>query len=734
MVDPLFPEATGSMGQPVRRYEAYEKVNGAALYASDVKLAKVAHAYLLTSRIGRGKIRAMDLESALSLSGVLDILTHQTIGAQIRQTPAITDGGYMADSLLPLGSNQIAYWGQPIALVIAESFEIAREAAGRIEVTYDVEPSASSFDSAGTETAELEPMAVSVGDFETAFANAPVKVDARYSTPAQHHNSMELYATQCVWEGEQLTVYEPGQYLNNLKHGLSEQLGISPDRIRIVNRYVGGAFGAKGFLTQRTALVAIAARRIGRPVKLVATRQQGFVVSSYRSESRHHIQLAAAPDGRLVAHRHEGWELTSRSDTMAHGANAMTVRLYACPNIESRVNSAKVDRSTPGFMRAPGEFPYAFALESALDELAYALEMDPVELRRVNDTAVEPIAGLPYTSRSLMKCFDAGSAAFDWQRRTPEPGSMRDGDWQVGWGCATAFYPTYGGSSAARVRLTADGRVQVSSAGHELGQGMYTMMAQVASEELGVPIENVTVSLGDTDLPPAVVAGGSSSTASIAPAIMAACSAIRKRLGYGREPATDVIAAMAAAGIGTVEEFAETRAHGQGPESIQALYRGKAVPAGGIHLEDRVQFALGAQFVELRIHARTREIRVSRAVGAFAAGRIINPRTAHGQLVGGMIWGIGSALHEQTEIDPRNASYVNANLGDYLLPVNADIDDIKAIMVEEEDKLINAAGVKGVGEIGVVGMAAAIANALYHATGRRLRDLPLRIEHVLEEA
>ncbi len=734
MTDTLFPQATGSMGQPFRRYESREKVTGAAAYASDVKLARTAHAYLLTSRIGRGAIGSFDLREALAIPGVIDILTHETVGGDIRQTPAIYTGGYMADSIRPLGSAEIAHWGQPIAMVVAETYEIAREAARRIDVSYgDVPAPVPGLDSAETETEALEPMNLSVGDFETAYAQAPVKIDARYSTPAQHHNAMELYATQCVWEGDRLTVYEACQYVNNIKHGLAQQLDMDAARIRIISPYAGGAFGAKAFLTHRTALVAIAARRIGRPVKLVATREQGFFLSAYRAETRHHVQLAAGLDGRLLAHRHEGWELTSRADVMTHGANAMTVRLYACPNIASRVNAVRVDRSTPGFMRAPGEFPYGFALESGLDELAYALKMDPVELRRVNDTDIEPIGGLPYTSRSLMECFDAASAAFGWGDRTAEPGSMRDGDWLVGWGCAAAFYPAYAGHSAARVRLSADGRVHVSSAAHELGQGTYSMMAQVAAERLGVPIERVTVSLGDTDLPPTAVAGGSSGTASLAPAIMAACDAIRRRLGTDNAPAADVIAAMEASGLGTVEEFAESRADGLPPESIQGLYRGKAFPSGGVHLPDRVQFSFGAQFVEIRIHARTREIRVPRAVGAFAAGRIINPRTAHGQLVGGMIWGISSAIHEQTEIDARNASYINANLAEYLLPVNADIIDVRAIMIPEEDSQVNAAGVKGVGEIGTVGMAAAIANAVHHATGRRLRDLPLRIEHVMEE-
>ena len=730
MTRPLFPEPSGTMGEALPRYERHAKVTGAAHYASDVRLARTAHAYLLTSRIARGSVQSFDLGAARSVPGVLDILTHETVGDEIRQAPAIYAGGYLSDSVRPLGSAEIASWGQPIAMVLAETFEAAREAAQRIGVTYaQHQAPAARMDVPGAAVQPLGPMTIDAGDFDAAFAAAPVKVDAVYTTPAQHQNPMELFATQCVWEGERLTVHEPSQNMFNVKFGLAAQLGIDPERIRVISTYVGGAFGSKGFITQRTALVALAARRLGRPVKLVPTREQGFTLSGYRAESRHHVQLGADRDGRLTAMRHEGWELTSRADGVAMGAASMTARLYACPNIAVRVNTVAADRSTPGFMRAPGEMPYGYALETALDELATELGMDPIELRRVNDTLTEPVAGLPYTSRSLMKCFDEAAAAFGWTARSPTPGSMRDGDWLVGWGCAGAFYPTYAGNCAVRVRLTADGRARVSCAGHELGQGMYTMVAQVAAEQLDVSVDRVTVLLGDTDLPPATVAGGSSSTASVAPTIMAACDAIRRRLGVER--AADVVPAMEASGMGAVEELAETRAHGAPPESMLALYRGHSMPVGGVHLPDRVQFALGAQFVEVRIHARTREIRVPRAVGAFAAGRIINPRTAHGQLVGGMIWGISSALHEATEIDDRNGSYVNANLADYLLPVNADIGEVQAIMVAEEDRTVNAAGVKGVGEIGVVGVAAAVSNAVFHASGRRLRDLPIRLEHLM---
>jgi xanthine dehydrogenase YagR molybdenum-binding subunit len=330
-----------------------------------------------------------------------------------------------------------------------------------------------------------------------------------------------------------------------------------------------------------------------------------------------------------------------------------------------------------------------------------------------------------------MTCFDQAAEAFGWKARNPTPGTKRDGDWLVGWGCAASAYPTQMAAATARVRVFADGRALVETAGHEIGNGLYTVAAQTASQGLGIPVEKVSVSLGDTDLPPAPVAGGSISTASVCTVIVQACDAIRMRLGQDGKPAADVTAAMKDRGMGALEEYAESIPHGVAKDGVQALYRGAAMPMGGARLKDRIQFAFGAQFVEVRVHARTREIRVPRMVGAFASGRILNPRTAHSQYMGGMIWGIGSAIHEQTEIDPRTSRYVNANLADYMIPVNADIGEVRIIMVPEEDRVINPIGVKGIGEIGIVGTSAALSNAIYHATGQRLRDLPLRIDGLI---
>ena len=739
MADAAAPAPGPNMGQPIPRYDARAKVTGKAMYASDVALPDVAYAYLVGSAIAKGRIKSFDLTQARSLPGVLDILTHKNIGDAIRHIKYFTDGGPASNTIVPLGSPEIAYGGQTIAMVLANSYEVARDAAHRVVVDYEADSPSATFASPGAVDQDLASQNKkhddpTVGDFASAFAAAPVTVDVAYSTPTQHHNPIELFATQCSWSGPHLTVHEPSQNVYGIKNGLATQLGLDPGQVRVISPFIGGAFGSKGALTQRTAIVAIAARKLGRPVKLVPTREQGFTVATYRAETKHRIKLGAGRDGLLQALSHDGFEVTSRPDPYAVAGTDASTRMYACPNIASSVTIVRADRSTPGFMRAPAETPYFFALESAMDELAVALAMDPVELRRVNDTMKEPIKGLPYTSRTLMPCFDQAAAAFGWSTRTSQPGSMRDGDWLVGWGCATSAYPTSMAPASARVSLFPDGTARVETASHEIGNGIYTVAGQAAAERLGVPADKVSVLLGDTDLPPAPVAGGSISTASVCSAIVQACDAIRARLGdntSGATPTMDLVATLKNRGAGSVQEYAEWMPHGAPKGAMQALYKGAAQPIGGAKLTDRIQFAFGAQFVEVRVHARTREIRVPRIVGAFASGRIMNTRTAHSQYMGGMIWGLGSALQEQTEIDARAARYVNTNLADYLVPVNADVGDVQVIMVPEEDTAINPLGIKGIGEIGIVGTSAAVANAVYHATGQRLRDLPLRIDDLV---
>jgi xanthine dehydrogenase YagR molybdenum-binding subunit len=544
-----------------------------------------------------------------------------------------------------------------------------------------------------------------------------VKVDARYATATEHHNPIELFTTICEWRGGKLTVWESSQNMWGFKNGLAKQLGIKTDDVHVISPFVGGAFGSRGSLTQRTAITALAAKKLGRALKLMTTRDQGFTIATYRAETQHHLKLGATRDGKLVSLSHEGWEVTSRPDNyMVAGTDAST-RVYACPNVWSNVSIVHADRNTPGFMRSPPETPYIFALECAMDELAVALDMDPVELRKINDTHKEPIKQLPYSSRSLVQCFDAGAKAFGWSKRDRKPGAMRDGDWLIGWGTATTLYPSNIAPATARVTLYPDGKAKVQVATHEIGQGVFTVCAIIVAEKLDITPDAVKVEIGDSDLPPAPVAGGSNSTASVSNAVAKACE--------------DIVARKKQGANGVIEAYAENTPQGAPKEGIEKLYKGQPSFVGGTSSKDSVRFAFGAQFVEVRVHRLTGEIRVPRAVGAFAAGRIINPKTARSQLMGGMIWGISAALHEATEIDKRHARYVNTNLADYLIPVNADIGEIDVIMIPEEDNVVNPLGIKGIGELGNVGMNAAVANAVFHATGLRVREIPIRLEMLL---
>ncbi|HYM73739.1 MAG TPA: xanthine dehydrogenase family protein molybdopterin-binding subunit, partial [Stellaceae bacterium] len=482
------------IGTPATRVDGRLKVTGEARYGSDTPLANPAYAYLATSAIARGRITAIDDGEASAVPGVLDILTHRNIGNAVKRTKLFSDGGYVGSTIMPLASEQIWHGGQIVAVVVAETFEAAREAAHRLQVTYAGEEPTAGFDSPGAEVVAAKDASTSyedpaVGDAEAAFAAAAVTVDRYYATPTQHHNPIELFTTSCAWAEGKLTVWEPSQNVTGLKNGLAEQLGIEPEKIRVVSPFIGGAFGSRGSLTQRTALIAVAARRLNRPVKLVATRDQGFTIASYRAETRHHVKLGADRDGKLVALVHEGEEITSRPDNYKVAGTDASTRLYACPAIASKVSMVHADRNTPGFMRSPPEVPYLFALESAMDELAVALDIDPVELRRRNDTDREPIKGLPYTSRSLMPCFEIAAKAFGWDRRDARPGSMRDGDWVIGWGCATTMYPTQLGPATARVPLMPSGAVKVQTAAHDIGTGAYTVIALTAADKLGVGLD-----------------------------------------------------------------------------------------------------------------------------------------------------------------------------------------------------------------------------------------------------
>ena len=758
-------QPNGIIGTGPARIDGLAKVTGRARYGADHVVEHPAHAVLADAPIARGRIISIDDTAARAMPGVCEILTFENVGRRVKPNKPLIEGGYMAHAIAPLASNKIWFAGQVTAVVIADTAEIAQAAADALRITYKADPSSATLGSPGTENVKAKALGtthLSAGDFDGAFKAAPVQIDAWYHTPAQHHNPMELFQTTCAWEGDQVTIWESTQNVRGTQHGVAAQLGLKPAQVRVISPFIGGAFGSRGELGQFTALIAFAARQLGRPVKLVTSREQGFTLRTFRAETRHHLRLGSDPEGHLTALSHDSWELCGRKDRFATAGSDSTARLYACSNVETKVINVEADRQAPGFMRAPPEMPYLFAMESAMDELAVRLKMDPLELRRRNETMVETVTNKPYTSRSLMQCMDEGARRFGWSARTPEPRSMFDEEDRIGWGYATAFYPTQLGPCACRITLTPDLRAVAEVGTHEIGTGIRTVIAMTVADLLGLTIDAVSVRIGESDLPAATMSAGSNSTASVCSVLVKACESIRARVaryasraeasplhevdpdqvkliageaiaGSLREPLAQ---AVRRAGRGKpIVQKAANNPHGA-PPLIGNLLVGKGRPIllGGSNLKDRMQFAFGAHFVEVRIRRTTGEIRVSRMTGVFAGGRIMNRRTAWAQLNGGQIWGVSSALHEATVIDRGYSRYVNQSLAEYHVPVAADIGEIETIMLDEVDTQVNPLGIKGIGELGVTGVNAAIANAIHHATGVRLRSLPIRVGDLPLEA
>ena len=742
------------MGDDVPRLDAADKVTGRARFPSDMPVANPAYGVLLTSDIARGRIRSIDRSAAMAIGGVRLILTHEEMAAK-----AIPEPAFAGKATRTFGDDAIEHDGQLIGIVVADTLEIAREAAARVRIEYAPEQPSATIGSAGSTTvsvANIDPKHEDPtrGDARAAIAGARWRVAADYETPAQHHNAIELFTTTCVWEGDRLTVHEPSQFITPRGY-LAQSLGIPAEHIRVISHYCGGGFGGKHSCSPRTVLVATAARQLGRPVKLMVDRPQGFTVNTFRAETRHHVEIGADAAGRFTGLIHQGWEVTSRPSTYNLSGTETTARMYAWPTVATKTHIVHADRNSPGFMRCPHELPYMFALESAIDELAHTMQIDPVELRRRNDTQVDPLDGRPFSSRALIACLTRGAERFGWHDRATDPGTRRDGDWRVGYGVATACYPSNTGSSAARIAVTRDGRARVQIGFHEIGNGAYTVIGQTAAASLGLSADRVAVELGDTALPPSTMASASNGTASTCNAVVDACEAVRARLagaavanggffagadpttlalrdgmlsdGKRMQPLRDAIDRVG----GSVEASGAFVPPGIAPGALDRLGRGIPQIKGGVKDRDQVMYGFGAQFVEVRVHAITAQIKVPRALGVFSAGTIISPRTAHSQLTGGMIWGIGSALFEQTEIDPASARYLNTNLADYLIATNLDIDRIEAEFLPEHDTAVNPLSIKGIGEIGTCGMNAAIANAVFNATGKRIRSLPIRPRDLL---
>ncbi|MEE3501800.1 xanthine dehydrogenase family protein molybdopterin-binding subunit [Acidiphilium acidophilum] len=741
----------GSIGTPVVRRDALAKVTGVAHYAADFPHANTAYAALTLSKVARGRITRLDTASAEAVEGVQMVLTHRSLNEDLGEETFVMKGGHMQSSFLPLTSDEIHYAGQIVSLVIADTQEAAEQAARLVEIDYASESANAALDAPGRKLDPMDKSTIAVGDAEAAFAAAPVKIDATYYTPAQHHNPIELYAASVAWVDGKLHVNLPSQWVMGTRAGLAKVFDIPVDDVVVESPYVGGAFGGKASILPHVVLVAMAARRLGRPVKLVVSREAMFTVGSFRPAAESRVRLAATKDGKLTAVMHDEIGQSAAIDHVSFMGMEATSKMYASPNILMHGATVATDVNTPGFMRAPAEAPSFFGFESAMDELAEQLGIDPIELRIMNEPERDPVSGLPWSSRSLVPCFRRGAEIFGWNRRSPEPGSMIASDGAlVGYGCATATYPSAMAPSSARVRIAADGSCHVFCAAHDVGTGAYTVLGQVAADVLGIEDSEIRVEMGHSRHPSGPVSGGSITTGSAGSAVHKAALAVRERLfatvagdhdrtgmtiadrhvvlpDGSRRAIRDILAGLPG---GVIEEHADWKPDDMDEKTMRHGLSGGMAFAGPVG-SSHVSFSFGAQFAEVRIDPLLRTIKVARMVGVFACGRIINPRTARSNLSGGMIWGASSALLEETQVDRPRARFANTDLASYHIAANADIGEVVCEMLDEDDPVVNAIGAKAVGEVGIVGMPAAIANAIYHATGKRIRRTPIRIEDIL---
>src|SRR6266704_6064735 len=692
-------------GAPLNRLDGVQKVTGATTYAYEYPVEGVTYVFPVQSTIARGRISSIETSAARALPGVIAVLTHEN-------APRIAP--LDDQDLAVFQSDAVAYRGQFVAAVVAETLEIACQAADLVAVRYEEQPHDVELraDRSDLYTPAFVPQkaapfyaADSVqGDVEAALAAAPVSLNNTYTTPTGHHNPMEPHTTLAIWsdDGESVTVYDTSQGVDIRRDDIAIQFGLPPERVRVIAPYVGGGFGSRGFTHPYAILAVMAARVAGRPAKLAQTRQQMFGPVGYRSPTIQRVRLGAERDGRLTAIAHEVVAQTIALYEMTEPAAVATRTMYAAPNVRTTHRLARLDLPANSWMRAPGESSGMFALESAMDELALACGLDPIELRVRNEPAADPETGLPYSSRGLVACLPEGAERFGWAPRDPTPRTRRAGRWLVGTGVAASTYPAVQLPATARVVTDGAGRYRVSIAAVDIGTGAWTALTQIAADALEVPVEQVQLEIGDSALPQAFPAWGSTGTASWGWAIVDGAQKLRTRLR---------------------DEF------------------GGVVPAAGLEADgafngnpEAQQFsmhAFGAQFAEVRVNEDTGEVRVPRLLGVFAAGRIINPKTARSQFLGGMTWGLSMALHEESVLDPRFGDYVNHDFAEYHIATNADVEEIDVTWIEEEDPHVNPMGAKGIGEIGIVGTAAAIANAVYHATGIRVRDLPITLDKLL---
>lgn len=733
------------LGKPHDRLDGRLKVTGALRYSGDRPIENLAYGYLVTSTIARGAIRSMDVSEPESSPGVVAVYTpFRSLKLYDGLTQA--EGANSGEIDPPLQDSKIRYYGQIIALVVADSFEQARDAAARIKVDYKEEQPVASW-AAGLPHA-FPPVAVDgqkptvailaegVSSIDDVIGGGDVVIDETYTEPIYHHNPMEPHATTAVWDGDRLTTYDATQFVSGQQRNVAAILGVNEDDVRVICPFIGGGFGSKQAVWTHSPLTAAAARALNRPIKTILTREQMFTLTGHRPGLVQRVSLAADRDGTLKAVKHEVHSTVGFAGVYVEAAAQRTSRfVYKAPNIQVSQTLVPLNTGAPTSMRAPGESSGMFALECAMDELAVKLGIDPIELRMRNYSEAYPGRNVPYSSKTLAEAYQLGAERFGWSKRNPNPGSVKVGDWLIGMGMATAVYPAHRSRSSAKVRLQADGTAQVSLATQDLGTGMWTVVAIIGAQSLGLPVERVRPEIGDSALPPAPVAGGSQSTASVSPAIQkAAESAItnliqlavrdKKSPFYGMENVSyengQLVGGGNRADFGTV-----LNAIGRG--SVEAT----EAAASGVEQENYAFYSFGAQFCEIAVNRWTFEIRVKRVTTVMDIGTVVNPKTARSQLIGGIVFGIGMALLEGSQLEETTGRYANGNFADYLVATNADIPYIDVHFIGKPDTIFNPVGARGAGEIGVTGMPAAIANAVYNATGQRVRDFPITLDKLI---
>ncbi len=733
------------LGKPHDRLEGRLKVTGALRYSGDQPIENIAYGYLVTSTIARGKIRAMDVSEAENSPGVVAVYTPFN-SLKLYDGLTQAEGANSGEINPPLQNAKICYYGQIIALVVADSFEQARDAAARVKVEYQEEQPVASWE-AGLPHA-FPPAAVDgqpptvailaegVSSIDDVIVGADVVLDATYTEPIYHHNPMETQATTAVWDGDRLTTYDATQFVPGQQRNVAAILGVNEDDVRVICPFIGGGFGSKQAVWTHSPLTAAAARALKRPLKTILTREQMFTLTGHRPALIQKVCLAADLDGVLKAVKHDVHSTVGFAGVYVEAAAQRTSRfLYKSPNIRVSQTLVPLNVGAPTSMRAPGESPGMFALECAMDELAVKLAIDPIELRMRNYAEVYPGRNVPYSSKTLAECYQLGADRFGWSKRNPKPGSVIVGDWLVGMGMATAVYPGHRNRSSAKVRLQADGTAQVSLATEDLGTGMWTVVAIVGAQSLGLPIERVRPAIGDSALPPAPVAGGSQSTASVSPAIQKAAESAKANLIQlairdKKSPfsgMTDVSYENGQlVGGGRREDFG-TVLNTIGRGSVEAT----ETTAPGDEQEKYAFYSFGAQFCEVAVNRWTFEIRVKRVTTVMDVGTVVNPKTARGQVIGGIVFGIGMALLEGSQLEEATGRYANGNFADYLVATNADVPYIDVNFIGKPDTIFNPIGARGAGEIGVTGIPAAIANAVYNATGQRVRDFPITLDKLM---